>query len=143
MRLPGIMRERDLGRATLGRSRVRLKQHAPVVPVGTALSGRPPDRTRRAGFPHRAPTLGQRSAKRVVLWFLFRSLSDPLQARERILLALCRGCVSCSGLSLGLGPSLHRLDGSYPRLRRLLRYYDLVRLLDTCFPNLRLVAFLG
>ena len=40
--------------------------------------------------------------------------------------------VSCSGFSLGLGPSLHRLDGRYPRLRRLLRYYDLVRLLDAC-----------
>jgi hypothetical protein len=26
------------------------------VPVGTALSGRPPDRARRADFPHRAPT---------------------------------------------------------------------------------------
>ena len=38
---------------------------APLVPVGTALSGRPPDRTRRADFPHRAPTLGQRRAKRV------------------------------------------------------------------------------
>ena len=37
------------------------------VPVGTALSGRPPDRTRRADFPHRAPTLGQRRAKRVCL----------------------------------------------------------------------------
>jgi four helix bundle protein len=34
------------------------------VPVGTALSGGPPDRTRRADFPHRAPTSGQRSAKR-------------------------------------------------------------------------------
>ena len=33
------------------------------VPVGTALSGRPPrDRTRRADFPHRAPTSGQRAA---------------------------------------------------------------------------------
>jgi len=28
------------------------------VPVGTALAGRPPDRTRRAGLPHRAPTSG-------------------------------------------------------------------------------------
>jgi len=36
-----------------------------VVPVGTALSSRAPDRTRRADFPHRAPTLGQRRAKRV------------------------------------------------------------------------------
>ena len=34
------------------------------VPVGTALSGRPPDRSRRADFPHRAPTSGQRAAKR-------------------------------------------------------------------------------
>ena len=30
-------------------------------PVGTALSGRPPDRTRRADFPHRAPTSSQTS----------------------------------------------------------------------------------
>src|SRR4051812_13273920 len=37
-----------------------------IVPVGTALSGRPPDRTRRADFPHRAPTSGQRHAKRSV-----------------------------------------------------------------------------
>ena len=29
-----------------------------AVPVGTRLSPRPPDRTRRADFPHRAPTLG-------------------------------------------------------------------------------------
>jgi hypothetical protein len=34
------------------------------APVGTALAGRPPDRSRRADFPHRAPTLGQRAAKR-------------------------------------------------------------------------------
>jgi hypothetical protein len=34
------------------------------APVGTALEGRPPDRSRRADFPHRAPTLGQRVAKR-------------------------------------------------------------------------------
>ena len=32
-----------------------------IVPVGTALSGRPPDRTRRADFPHRAPTFGLRA----------------------------------------------------------------------------------
>jgi hypothetical protein len=32
----------------------------PAVPVGTAPSGRPPDRTRRADFPHRAPTFGLR-----------------------------------------------------------------------------------
>ena len=38
--------------------------HDCTVPVGTALSGRPPDRARRADFPHRAPTLGQRAAKR-------------------------------------------------------------------------------
>lgn len=31
------------------------------VPVGTALAGRPPDRSRRADFPHRAPTFGLRS----------------------------------------------------------------------------------
>src|SRR5258708_19401139 len=30
-------------------------------PVGTALSGRPLDRTRRADFPHRAPTSSQTS----------------------------------------------------------------------------------
>ncbi len=29
-----------------------------AVAVGTALSGRPPHRTRRAGLPHRAPTSG-------------------------------------------------------------------------------------
>ena len=37
------------------------------VPVGTALSGRPPDRSRRADFPHRAPTdrsTGQRNVER-------------------------------------------------------------------------------
>ncbi len=34
-----------------------------MVPVGTALSGRPPDRTRRADFPHRAPTFGLRNNK--------------------------------------------------------------------------------
>ena len=36
----------------------------PWVPVGTALSGRPPDRSRRADFPHRAPTLGLRASVR-------------------------------------------------------------------------------
>ena len=34
-----------------------------LVPVGTALSGRPPDRTRRADFPHRAPTFGLRQSE--------------------------------------------------------------------------------
>jgi len=32
-----------------------------IIPVGTALSGRPPDRAGRADFPHRAPTLGLRA----------------------------------------------------------------------------------
>src|SRR5882724_3463048 len=31
-----------------------------AIPVGTALSGRPPDKSRHADFPHRASTLGQR-----------------------------------------------------------------------------------
>jgi hypothetical protein len=74
-------------------------------------------------------------------WLLPRSLSHPLQKAERIGLALCRGCVFRSGLSLGLGPSLCRLDGRYPRLRRLLRYYDLVRLLSDSLPGLAAFAF--
>ena len=41
------------------------RPRASGVAVGTALSGCPPDRTRRADFPHRAPTSGQRAAKRV------------------------------------------------------------------------------
>jgi hypothetical protein len=36
------------------------------------------------------------------------------------LVSLCVEGVSGNGLSLGLGPSLHRLDGRYPRLRQLL-----------------------
>jgi len=54
---------------------------------------------------------------------LFRALPDPLQGRGHVAPALGRGRVSCNRLSLGRGPSLHRLDGRYPRLRRLLRYY--------------------
>jgi hypothetical protein len=34
-----------------------------MVPVGTPLSRGPPDRARRADFPHRAPTLGLRASK--------------------------------------------------------------------------------
>ncbi len=34
-----------------------------VDPVGTAPSGRPPDRARRADFPHRAPTFGLRASE--------------------------------------------------------------------------------
>ena len=74
----------------------------------------------------------------LLLWLLFRSLSDPLQCRERACSVLCRERVSCSGFSLGRGPSLHRLDGRYPRLRRLLRYNARVRLLDGLR---RIVAF--
>jgi hypothetical protein len=33
------------------------------APVGTVLSGRPPDRARRADFPHRAPTFGLRASE--------------------------------------------------------------------------------
>ena len=32
--------------------------HVEVVAVGTALSGRPPHRSQRAGLPHWAPTSG-------------------------------------------------------------------------------------
>ena len=34
-----------------------------VVPVGTALSGRPPDRAPQADFPHEAPTFGLRASE--------------------------------------------------------------------------------
>ena len=37
-----------------------------TVPVGTALSSRPPDRSRRADFPHRAPTFGLRASKALI-----------------------------------------------------------------------------
>lgn len=59
-------------------------------------------------------------------WLLSRSVA----VRQRAYLVLCRERVSCHKFPLGLGPSLPRLDGRYPRLRRLLRYYDLVRLLE-------------
>src|SRR5690606_35917534 len=62
----------------------------------------------------------------LLLWLRGGSLSYPLQDRGRVLFALCRGRVSCSGIPLGLGPSLHRLEGRYPHLRRLRRYYGLV-----------------
>src|SRR3954451_23866835 len=47
-------------------------------------------------------------------WLSFRSLPYPLHVRGRACPALCRERVSCNGLSLGLGPSFHRLDGRYP-----------------------------
>ena len=77
----------------------------------------------------------------LLLWLLLCSLSDPLQERERAFSVLGRKRVSCSGFPLGLGPSLHRLDGRYPRLRRLPRYHALVRLLDGLFHGLRLFTF--
>src|SRR4051812_9432623 len=77
----------------------------------------------------------------LLLWLLLRSLSDPLHGRRRTFLALSRACVSCSRLSLGRRPSLRRLDGRYPRLRRLLRYNACVRLLDALSSGLRLFAF--
>src|SRR5262245_58827508 len=57
------------------------------------------------------------------------SVSDSLQVRGRTCPTLGPECVSWREFSLGLAPSLRRLDGRYPRLRRLLRYYGLVRLL--------------
>jgi hypothetical protein len=77
----------------------------------------------------------------LLLWLVFRSLSDPLQGCERVVPALSWGRVSCNGFSLGRGPSLHRLDGCYPRLRRLLRYHTRVRLLDDSLHGVRLLAF--
>jgi len=63
-------------------------------------------------------------------------LSDPLQVRGRAFPALSPARVSWSEFSLGRTPSLHRLDGRYPRLRRLLRYYACVRLLGGLWPRL-------
>ena len=57
------------------------------------------------------------------------------------------GRASSLGFPLGRAPFLHRLDGRYPRLRRLLRYHAPVRLLEglqlrgTCPYGLRLVVF--
>src|SRR6187402_2525875 len=52
-------------------------------------------------------------------------------------------CVSARELLLRRAPSLHRLDGRYPRLRRLLRYYERVRLLAGSSPRLSADAFPG
>ena len=62
--------------------------------------------------------------------------SDPLQVRGRACPALGPERVSWCGFSLGLAPSLHRLGGRYPRLRRFHRYYGLVRLPGSLRPRL-------
>ena len=61
-----------------------------------------------------------------------RSLSDPLQARERAFPVLSPERVSWSRFPVGRALSLHRLLGRYPRVRRLLagRYSARVRLLE-------------
>ena len=56
-------------------------------------------------------------------FLLLRSLSDPLHLRWRASPVLCPVRVSVGGFPLGRGPSLHRLDGRYPRLRRF-RYWS-------------------
>jgi hypothetical protein len=63
---------------------------------------------------------------------LLCSLSDPLQGRERACPVLSPERVSWSRFPVGRALSLHRLDGRYPRLRRLLagRYSARVRLLE-------------
>jgi len=81
------------------------------------------------------------SASSTQLTFLPIASATASSARCCAYPVLCRERVSCSGFPLGLGPSLHRLDGRYPRLRRLLRYYGRVRLLDRSLCGARLVAF--
>jgi len=60
---------------------------------------------------------------------LLRSLSDPIEYVS----ARARRCVRCafrrSNFPVGRAPSLHRVLGRYPRVPRLLRYYERVRLL--------------
>lgn len=85
-------------------------------------------------------------AEQVVEPFLLvrlRAFAHPVQMHVDVLPALCRGRSGCPRFSLGHAPSLHRLDGRYPRLRRLLagRYYERVRLLDAYPSGLRLLAF--
>src|SRR6185503_6155384 len=83
--------------------------------------GPPPGQNPASGFPAGLPPQVNEVRN------LF-SLSDSLQESERASPILSWGRVSCSELSLGRSPSLHRLGRRYPCLRRLLRYFDGVRL---------------
>jgi len=87
--------------------------------------GPPPGQNPASGFP--APGSHLRSTAERVL----RSLADPLGDVGAEFRALGPVRVSPSGFPVGRAPSLHRLPGRYPRVRRLLagRYYERVRLL--------------
>jgi hypothetical protein len=100
-----------------------------VVPVGTALTGGPPDRSGRAELPHPAPTSGcWRRGSRNCFTHARRQErhADP---------ALCPGRGPTPPVPLGRSPSLHELRRPPALVRPLPRYYDIVRLPNPVRPG--------
>ena len=108
------------------------------VTVDTPVTRRTPHRSRRAELPHRAPASGS-NAKALFL-AASRILSSSL---HRASLALCPDPVSQGGIPLGQPPSLHLLRRPLVVtnfVRRLLRYYGVVRLPATVHHGRTLVG---
>jgi len=104
-----------------------------MSPVGTPLAGCPPDRSRRAELPHRAPALGPDGQTPLCC------LPYPLQRRLRGWPVLCPGPGASERIALGRPPSLRPLRRRRGRwtlvtpvaaavVRGHLRYYGAVRL---------------
>ena len=100
--------------------------------------GPPPGQNPASGFPAPGSHFGSTECEP------FGLVRCPIRSRYvgAPFPTLSWGRVSCSGFPLSRGPSLHRLDGRYPRLRRLLWYYVHVRLLGALTCRLRPKAFL-
>ena len=102
---------------------------APLVAVGAGVTSRPPRRSRRAAFPHRAPVEGQ---TRSGLGLQFRSVGSGRRGHA----GSGAGSGACVGLHPSFDPSLHALRHRPVgrRCSRLHRYSAAVRLLRPSGP---------
>ena len=119
----------DLLRISLKRETCDIMPFLTIIPVGTPVTRRPPDRSQRAGLPHWAPALGKdaQALFRIrMLLIPLRCLPYPSQLLLQVFPALCPVPGLLVRIPLGQSPSLHflrRCQRTAVLVRKLRRYY--------------------
>jgi hypothetical protein len=112
--------------------RVKIRMDNMIIPVGTPVTRRPPDRSQRAGLPHWAPALGkdaQALLRIKMLLIPLRCLPYPSQLMLQVFPALRPVPGLLRPIPLGQSPSLHflrRRQRTAVLVRKSHRYYETV-----------------